>query len=208
MVVALATLPLLRRERFRNFGLATAGGLATATVVLLPFVSDWRQLWEQSAGLHLVARSAQLGGLDVHAALLEVPVLILGIAGLLLALRHAPRLAAVAGAWAAVAALILAVQRPLWPHHLIALAVPLALLAGGLAEVPWLGCHLSLVKGLAALLVLAGSLGSALYVHQKQLSDDSLRPAVAGLQAATAPADLIVTDDQYVVALAGRDTPP
>jgi 4-amino-4-deoxy-L-arabinose transferase-like glycosyltransferase len=208
MVVALATLPLLRRERFRNFGLATAGGLATATVVLLPFVSDWRQLWEQTAGLHFVARSAQLGGLDVHSALLEVPVLILGTAGLLLALRHAPRLAAVAGAWAAVAALILAVQRPLWPHHLIALAVPLALLAGGLAEVPWLGRHLSLVKGLAALLVLAGSLGSALYVHQKQLSDDSLRPAVARLQAATAPADLIVTDDQYVVALAGRDTPP
>jgi hypothetical protein len=31
---------------------------------------------------------------------------------------------------------------------------------------------------------------------------------VARLQAATAPADLIVTDDQYVVALAARDTPP
>jgi hypothetical protein len=45
-------------------------------------------------------------------------------------------------------------------------------------------------------------------VHHNQFSDESLRPAVARLQALTAPSDLVVTDDQYVAALAGRDTPP
>jgi 4-amino-4-deoxy-L-arabinose transferase-like glycosyltransferase len=208
VMVALGSLPLLRRERFRRYILAAAGGLAAAAVILLPFLSVWRPLWEQTVGLHFVARSAQIGGLDAQSVLLEVPVLILGTAGLLLAVRHAPRFALVAGAWAAAAALMLAIQRPLWPHHLVALTVPLALLAGGLAELRFLGRKVSLLKGLAALLVLAGSLGSALYVRQRQLSDDSLRPAVARLQAATGPADLIVTDDQYLVALAGRDTPP
>ncbi len=208
MAVALAAPPLLRQERLRNLGLAGAGGLAVAAGVLLPFASDWRPLWEQTAGLHLVARSAQLGGLDARSALLELPVLFLGTAGLMIALSHAPRLAAMVGTWAASAALILVVQRPLWPHHMVALAVPLAILAGSLSEAPTLRRHLSLAAGLAALLVLTGSLGSALYVRQRQLSDDSLGPAVARLQAATAPADLIVTDDQYLVALASRDTPP
>ena len=208
VAVALAAPPLLRQERLRNLGLAGAGGLAVAAGVLLPFASDWRPLWEQTAGLHLVARSAQLGGLDARSALLELPVLFLGTAGLMIALSHAPRLAAIVGTWAATAALILVVQRPLWPHHMVALAVPLAILAGSLSEAPTLRRHLSLAAGLAALLVLTGSLGSALYVRQRQLSDDSLGPAVARLQAATAPADLIVTDDQYLVALASRDTPP
>jgi 4-amino-4-deoxy-L-arabinose transferase-like glycosyltransferase len=208
VMVALGSLPVLRRERFRGYTLATAGGLAAAVVILLPFLSVWRPLWDQTVGLHFVARGAQIGGLDVQSVLLEVPVVILGTAGLLVALLHAPRLALVVGAWGAAAALMLAIQRPLWPHHLVALTVPLALLAGGLAELPFGGRKLSLVRGLAALLVLAGSLGSALYVHQQQFSDDSLRPAVARLQAATRPADLVVTDDQYLVALAGRDTPP
>jgi hypothetical protein len=90
----------------------------------------------------------------------------------------------------------------------VALTVPLALLAGGLAELPFGSRKLSLLTRLAVLLVLAGSIGSALYVRQQQLSDDSLRPAVARLQAATGAGDLVVTDDQYLVALAGRDTPP
>jgi 4-amino-4-deoxy-L-arabinose transferase-like glycosyltransferase len=208
VMVALASLPLLRRQRFRGYALATAGALAAAVVILLPFLSVWRPLWDQTVGLHLVARGAQIGGLDARSVLLEVPVLILGTAGFLVALRHAPRLALVVGAWGAAGALMLAIQRPLWPHHLVALTVPLALLAGGLAELPFGSRKLSLLTRLAVLLVLAGSIGSALYVRQQQLSDDSLRPAVARLQAATGAGDLVVTDDQYLVALAGRDTPP
>jgi hypothetical protein len=73
--------------------------------------------------------------------------------------------------------------------------------------VPSLRRH-SLAAGVAALLVEAGSFGSAIHVGQEQLSDDALRSAIARLQAAMAPADLIVTDDQQLVALAGHDTPP
>ena len=59
-----------------------------------------------------------------------------------------------------------------------------------------------------AALLLAASLGAAALVHQHQMSDASLQPAVARLQALTPPSEPVVTDDQYLAALAGRDTPP
>jgi 4-amino-4-deoxy-L-arabinose transferase-like glycosyltransferase len=69
VMVALASLPLLRRQRFRGYALATAGALAAAVVILLPFLSVWRPLWDQTVGLHLVARGAQIGGLDARSVL-------------------------------------------------------------------------------------------------------------------------------------------
>jgi hypothetical protein len=155
-----------------------------------------------------VARGVAIGGLEPLTVAEEGPLLVLSVAGLALSIRRAPRLVAVAGTWAAVAALMLAVQRPLWPHHLMALVVPAALLAAGLAQL-LVGRRLigTLTAAAAALLVAAGT-GAAIDVHVHQHSDASLAPAVARLQAATKPSDLVITDDQYLLALAGRDTPP
>jgi 4-amino-4-deoxy-L-arabinose transferase-like glycosyltransferase len=210
LLVALLAPPMSARQRVRNVGLAAVGGLIAAVLVLLPVLSDWRQVWEQSVGLHLVARGVAIGGLEPLTALEEGPLLVLSVAGLVVSIRRAPRLVAVAGTWAAFAALMLAVQRPLWPHHLLALVAPAALLAGGLARL--LVSHRrrldeALVAAASLLLVAAGA-GAAIDVHVHQHSDASLGPAVARLQAATKPSDLVITDDQYILALAGRDTPP
>jgi hypothetical protein len=165
-------------------------------------------VWEQSVGLHLVARGLAIGGLEPLTLVEEGPLLVLSLAGLALSIRRAPRLVAVAGTWAAFAALMLAVQRPLWPHHLLALVAPAALLAGGLAQfVVYRRPDGRLVAAAAVVLVAAGA-GAALDVHVHQHSDAGLAPAVARLQAATKPSDLVITDDQYLLALAGRDTPP
>jgi 4-amino-4-deoxy-L-arabinose transferase-like glycosyltransferase len=207
LLVALLMAPLAGRERIRNLALAAAGGVLAAGVMLLPFLTVWGELWRQSVALHFVARASPLGGVDIHNSLPEVPLLAAGAAGLLVALRHAPQLALVAGSWAAASALMLAVQRPLWPHHLVALTVPLALLTGGLAHVaPRFDGGRLRSAVLAAIIVL--SFLAAWRLHLGQMSDSELRPAVASLQAATSPSWPVMTDDQYLAALAGRNTPP
>ncbi len=208
LLLALLLSPAAGRDRLRGVALAAAGGIVASAALLLPLHAEWGPMWDQTVGFHLVARGVSVGGLDLYTVKSELPIVALGLAGLAVCLRQAPRLAAVAGLWAASAALILAVQRPLWPHHLLALSVPAALLAGGLARFPALRSFDARLAVVPAALLLAASLGAAALVHQHQMSDASLQPAVARLQAVTRPSDPIVTDDQYMAALAGRDTPP
>src|SRR5215471_3364502 len=105
---------------------AAAGGVVVTAAVLLPFVHAWPELWRQVVGLHLGARSLPLGGLDGQTVAREVPVVALGTAGFAVAARRAPPLAAAGAAWVVAAALVLAVQHPLWPHHVVVVTVPLA----------------------------------------------------------------------------------
>jgi 4-amino-4-deoxy-L-arabinose transferase-like glycosyltransferase len=207
LLMALWMAPVPGRERVRTLALMAGGGLLAATAILLPFQPVWAELWRQSVGLHFVARASELGGIDIHNSLPEVPLLAAGVAGLLVALRRAPRLALVVGSWAAASALMLAVQKPLWPHHLVALTVPLSLLAGGLAH---LGTRFELgyLRGAAVVVIVALSFWGAWRIQLGQMSDSHFRLAAAGIQAATSPSAPVVTDDQYLAALAGRNTPP
>src|SRR5439155_499836 len=106
--------------------------------------------------------------------------------GLVVALRRAPQLALVVGSWAAASALMLAVQKPLWPHHLVALTAPLSLLAGGLATLAPPFDPRRLRLAVVALLVVLSFLG-AWRVQLGQMSDSTFATALAGLQAATRP---------------------
>jgi hypothetical protein len=120
-------------------------------------------------------------------------------------LRRTPALAVAGAAWAVPAALLLAAQHPLWSHHAVALAAPLALLAGCLASV--LPARPRLVAAVAVVLV-AASAASALSVAVQERPEATTRPSVEALRAVTAPGDLVVTDDQFAAAMAGRSTPP
>jgi 4-amino-4-deoxy-L-arabinose transferase-like glycosyltransferase len=207
LLVAILMAPLSGRERLRNLALAATGGLLAAAAMLLPFLAVFGELWRQSVGLHFIARASSLGGIDLRNSLPEAPLLAAGVAGLLVALRRAPQLALVAGSWAAASALMLAVQKPLWPHHLVALTVPLSLLAGGLAHVATRFGAGRIRLAVMAVIVALSFVG-AWRLHLGQMSDTVFRPAAAGVQAATSPSQPLVTDDQYLAALAGRNTPP
>jgi len=201
------------RPGARALALALAGGAAAAAALLLPFAGAWPELWRQVVGLHLGARSLSAGGLDDQTRWRELPLAVLGLGGLAAALRRAPALGLAAGAWAGSAALLLALQHPLWPHHLVALSAPLALLAGGLATVAPAGlaaARLPAPAAAAGLLVAATAwaAGSAVAVRDGQRPDATLTPEVQALRATTAPGELVVTDDQFAAAAAGRDTPP
>jgi predicted membrane-bound mannosyltransferase len=147
-----------------------------------------------------------MGGLEPQVLLAELPIAALGAAGGYLARRQPSGLVLAAAAWATTAILLLATQRPLWPHHALVLIVPLALLAAGTAS------RLDRLRPesypLAVGVLLLGFAVSALHVHTYQTPDDSRRDAVAAQLMATGPGDPIITDDQYTVALAGRSTPP
>ncbi|HKF77723.1 MAG TPA: hypothetical protein VKF59_16405, partial [Candidatus Dormibacteraeota bacterium] len=183
---------------------ALAGGLAGTALILLPFLGSLAVAWQQVVGYHLDARSVAVGGIDAS-LLPEVPVVVLAVTGAVLAARRAPFLAATCLAWAVPAALLLAAQHPLWPHHVVLLTTPLALLAGAgvLFLVEW---RPRLAAGAVALAA-AGCLLAVGSVHGQQTPDASRQSVVAALQASTSPGDLVVTDDPYAAALAGRTTP-
>jgi hypothetical protein len=178
------------------------GGLATAAM-LLPFAGAWPDLWQQVVGLHLGARALPLGGLDAGTVLGQAPFVVAAAAGGLVAFRRAPLLAAAGAAWAGGAALLMAVQHPLWPHHAVVMVAPLALLGGGLALLAP-----ARIAALACLAALAASVLSCGGVRAMQQPPSVDAPVVAALRGATGPGDLVVTDDQFVAALAGRSVPP
>jgi hypothetical protein len=161
-------------------------------------------MWRQVIGFHLGARALPLGGLDGQTRLRELPVLGLGAAGCVVALRRAPALAAVGAAWALSAALLLLVQHPLWSHHAVLLVAPLALLGGGIG----LRLESSAAAATVAALVLAASIAGAVWVRTLQTPESAVEPTELALRPATARGDLVVTDDQYTAALADRSTPP
>src|SRR5579875_1058975 len=208
----------------RDLGAAGAGGMLTTAAILAPYAGAWRQLWHQTVSLHLGARALTVGGLTAGDLLRVLPLLLLGLTGLLgfvLSSRsavlleptrapasRAPLLVMASGSWAVAAALPLALQRPLWPHHVIVLVAPLALLAGGLApllgRVPARGIVVATL-GMATIL---SSVASFAYVRSLQQPPTTRQATVAALQSTTSPGEPVVTDDQFAAALANRDTPP
>lgn len=194
-----------RRWAAGRLGAGVAGGLVATALVLLPFAGSLGLMWQQVVGFHLEARGLDVGGLDAATVGQELPVALLGVAGAVVSARRAPLLAAVGTAWALAAVLLVAVQRPLWPHHLVVLTTPLALLAGGVA---WpLQSRPRLALGAAAACALAAVPVMAL-TRSQQTPDAPLRPVVSALRAATAQGEEVVTDDPYAAALADRSTPP
>src|SRR5579884_1712959 len=196
------------RHSLRDLGTATAGGLLTTAAVLAPYAGAWEPLWQQAVGLHLGAQALTVGGLTPADVLRELPLLALGLAGLAGSARRAPLLAAAGASWAAAAALLLALHRPLGPRRVVVLTARLALLAGGLA--PALGTIPArrLAAGGLALVAVVAWTGSFLYVRSLQQPPATRAAAVAALRSATTPDQPVVTDDQFAAALAGRNTPP
>jgi 4-amino-4-deoxy-L-arabinose transferase-like glycosyltransferase len=204
VLLALASAPGGDRRRLQLTVAATLGGAIAGAALLVPFAAAWPQLWHQVVGFHLGTRDLPLGGLDGPTLLRGLPLAGLAVAGLPVALRRSPLLAALSVTWALAAVLLLALQHPLWPHHSVLLVPPLALLSGALGLLP---LTRSQVLAGAGVLV-AAALASAYWVSTLARPTADVQAEVAWLQTVTGPGDLVVTDDQYAAAQAGRSTPP
>jgi hypothetical protein len=124
-------------------------------------------------------------------------------------------------AWLLAGALVLVIQRPLFDPHVLILAPPLTLLAalGGVAAVDWARSAWKVrVKGsllmAGTLTALGATLLAGLWLDARQIRADMIYDGgtraqmVQALRDHATPPGIVVTDDQYVAALAGRDTPP
>lgn len=193
------------RRRLIQLGGAAAGASVAVSGFLLPFADRLPMLLDELVWLHARARGIDLGGLDAQTALTELPLLALALAGVAAGLRRQPLLVLVGGTWAASSALSLALHRPLWPHHVVGLVAPLALLGAG-------GHHL--VRGapnrlrVCLVLLLTTPLATTLWIHTQQTPDGSRSRAVWAVRTMTESNQSVITDDQYTVGLADRTTPP
>lgn len=186
-----------RRSGLALLGLGAAGAM---TLVMLPFAADLGPAWNQIVVLHLTGRTIDSGGLGgsiPKALLAESPLIAAALAAT--ACRRS-RLRWPAVAWMAGAAAVFAVQRPLWHHHLVALSPGLAL-AGAPALVAW-------ARRAAYLLPLLPAAAGLTYLAMTaapQGSPEAIAPRLAALLPA---GGYVLTDDQFALALAGRDAPP
>jgi 4-amino-4-deoxy-L-arabinose transferase-like glycosyltransferase len=205
----------------RDIGLLFGGLLVACMVILAPFAPQWGALYDQVIGFHLVARGTSGGGLLANLLLLPDITWIVAALGLAVALWRRMWAALPLLAWLLAGVLLLVFQRPLFDPHVLILAPPLALLAalGSVAAIGWARSNwnvrakesLLMAGTLVALGVtlLAGLWLDARQIHADSAYDGGRRAQmVQALQDHTIPSGSVATDDQYVAALAGRDTPP
>jgi hypothetical protein len=191
---------------------------------LAPFWGRRQAMYDQVVGFHLTA--ARLGYDPVHNVRLLVsrgmrtPLAWLALAVLALAAWHRMKRIVPPALWALASALFLVRLQPLQPNHQVLLAPPLALLAalapvvtskvGGkrrvrIARTP----RTRAAAGAIVAVVALGTVMSAVQaMHEPKRSVTADKQMVAALRAVTRPGDLVVADDQFLVAAAGRDVPP
>ncbi len=221
--------PAALREPLRRvipeLALFAAGLLGACILILLPFAANLGLVYDQVIRFHIAASHAVDYGLRHNRELLwsieeYFPAFWLGLLSIAIAVWKRLWLAVPVVLWVVVEAIMLLEQQPLLLHHLVLLSAPLALLCG-LAlpvalrdELPRIA-HLSTQQArymlyfvaLVATLAAANFMVNAQVYATRTPQPDRLEMALA-LRAATAPGDIVVTDDQYVAGLADRDVPP
>jgi hypothetical protein len=206
------------------------GAIAGLALVFLPFVGQWPALYDQVVHFHLVASRSLSIGTRANILLLanvtsEWPLALLATAGAIAALAARRWCILPPALWACASLVVLVRQQPLFYHHVALLIPPLALTAAvGLPALvdllpAVLGASRGVLAGARARVALAVVLASVVLVWSVGVTAVQGAAASTGspcpdtavahaLATATQPGDLVVADDQYIVALAGRDVPP
>jgi 4-amino-4-deoxy-L-arabinose transferase-like glycosyltransferase len=204
-----------------TLGLLTAGLLGVIVLILMPFAGQLDTVYDQVVRFHLVAREISeplrenLRHIGVQ--LLAAPQIYIAVLALLVITWQRMWVSVPLICWALTAFITLALQRPLFDHHVALLSPPMALISGCGVLTAWqffsrpgrqpVGLAITLI-----LLVLAGA-ASLRIDWQYNLNANVPLPLrtvemVMALQGVSAPAEVILSDDQYVAALADRDLPP
>jgi hypothetical protein len=197
-------------------------------LVFAPFAGAWPSLYDQVVRFHLAASrayatglAANIQGLETVESLLPAELLAVAAVGVAFLRRQWSALPLVL--WAAASLLLLLDQHPLFPHHVALLAPPLAILVAVVAVALWeapvstrspagaLSAQVRLplwtAVVVAGLLVWGVASGMEQAAHVR--GPTARQVAIAdSLAAITEPGDEVLSDDQYLVALANRDTPP
>jgi 4-amino-4-deoxy-L-arabinose transferase-like glycosyltransferase len=203
------------RGRGRLAAAAIAGGLLGLLIVLWPALESPHAAFDQLVLSHLRAGQVQ-GGVGGNLRLLLLPgelplaaLAALAALGVLMAALRRDHAIVMPLAWAGVSVLAVLLYHPLFPHHLVLLSMPLALVvAVGLRNLRPLGIGGGL---LAAGLVLAtAAAGAVVALGEMQLAlTPDLHDAemTAAVRSVSQPGDYWLSDNPFAVAAAGRDIP-
>ena len=209
-------LALALRPRPRALVAAAAGALALALVVLLAHAGALADLWEGAVAFHERAREA-VGGAGARENLERVlrfldprtPFAWLVVAGLAAALLLRRAALAALWLWPLAASVFLVWHRPLLDHHLVLLAVALAVAAGSaLGALLATGERLAApAAALAALFVAVGLVQEARRLDDARAERRDVVAAAAMLRERTRRTDVVAADLPIVPFLARRRVP-
>ncbi len=224
-----------RLTRSRSLIAGIVALLLTTFLIFLPFLGSFHELWRGMVTIHNVADAQVKATQKDNLALilpqknnltLILPTLLslLGVAalyGIIAALLRRDWRVLPLLAWLVATLFVLWRQAPLFPHHLVALVPPLAALAiMGIAPLPFKRQHLltftNVITAVALLLILLTAVmdfqASRYHLYQQRMTGVTLgatnQRIAHDLQVATTPDQMVVTDAQFITALANRNTPP
>lgn len=218
-----------RSERLvysRSLIAGVVGFLLASVVVLLPFVGAHREFIQGVITFHTDAgtlfKATQTDNLLKMQNLLTSPTAYIALFSTIVALARRDWRVIPLLAWLGATVYMLWLQTPLFHHHLVALIPPLVSLAiVGIGPLKWDMKVSSILQNGATGVTLLALLfvmytnwqGEQLYYSAARIQNNSVaiqqeHKVAMDVQNATAPGQLVITDDQFAVALANRDTPP
>jgi 4-amino-4-deoxy-L-arabinose transferase-like glycosyltransferase len=204
--------------------------ILTTIIIMLPYYHVLPSFWSGVVAFHDAAetvstRAGNLKQIELYLFTLPDIAAPLGLAacfGAIVALIRKDWLVIPLIAWALVSSFLLLDQDPLFQHHFVILAPPLVALAiMGLGKLsltkeqltrrPMLITEISLLLILIALVVGAWAIRENYHTVQTQEASPATQGSIQvskEIQQVVKPGNFVVTDGQFVTALAGRSTPP
>lgn len=205
-----------------TLALFAAGLLGVVVLALLPYAGELGTVYDQVVRFHLVAARTDHHSLVenlriVADALAGAPLVYVGLLSAIVIAWQRVWIGVPLLLWASAAFGVLALLHPLWEQHVVLLSPALAMTSGCGASAAWRALSTPRRRrlGLAialTLLVLAGGVDLA---RDWQANASANRPLplrtvklVNALERFSAPDEFVLSDDQFVAALANRDLPP
>jgi 4-amino-4-deoxy-L-arabinose transferase-like glycosyltransferase len=202
---------------------ALAGFVGITLLVFLPSAGHLGDAWSQIIGLHVSATGSagqsRLANFSLFVqSWYEWPLILAGLAAGIASWRRRLPLGVMLAAWGIVCLLVLAIQKPLFQHHMV-LLVP----AFTLAAAQWVALgdmiHMGrwpqwlnggrIASGVLGLVLAVAIVTTVVQQHAALVAAPPVETGAAAiLDAFTLPGDLVVTDDQVAAVLANRDVPP
>jgi hypothetical protein len=213
--------------RRRLVATALAGGIVGMAVVLVPTLAWPSAAYNQLITGHLragqLAQQSLVSSLEALFLRRELPLEALAVIAAVVALIRRDQTVLIPLVWAGASVLAALLYHPLFPHHLVMLSVPLALVVSTALnphpdpppergrETALQGEREILPTVLVAALVLAtAGAGAGAIAGEMQLSivpDGHDAEMAAAVRAVSRPGDFWISDNPWAIALADRDLP-